>query len=309
MTLLIFSCNRALQLQTLLRSLSAYLTVENACQIHVIYAATDDTFDLGYQQVKQEFMAIRFHRERSVRRWVWPRPMAYWKNGFRYIRQSGLRRTTDFKALTEQIIADSPYEGTLFLTDDSLFIRPTRLDAARTDIVLRDPNSAYTLSFRHGLTFQPKPADSRPFAEGGFCWHVSDSIAGLGQWTWRFSVDGHLYPRRALLPILRKLHYANPNSLEGFVNEYIRNVRPDLFRTLLFNEQPSLVGFILNKVQTYNGNSSLDVSPAFLNQKLLDGYQLTYRYQQPATDFQPILYAIDLLNKQTGASERLVIDA
>jgi hypothetical protein len=187
----------------------------------------------------------------------------------------------------------------MFLTDDSLFTRPVRIDAARLALITTDNTGMYSLSLRHGLTFRPCPPDVAPFQADGYVWQVRPGVAGLGQWTWRFSVDGHVYPRRFLLPILRRLHYANPNSLEGFVNEYVQHVRPDLFRNLLFDAEPGLVGFILNKVQTYNANRSFDVSPTYLNEKLLEGYALTYQYNLPVTDFQPDLTAICLTHSHT----------
>ncbi|RYF78590.1 MAG: hypothetical protein EOO39_01025 [Cytophagaceae bacterium] len=210
--------------------------------------------------------------------------------------------------MTEQVIADAPSEGVMFLTDDSLFTQAIHLDADRLSTVIDDPTSAHSYSLRHGLSLKPLPTNSQPFNRGGYVWRFVSGRGESGHWAWRFSVDGHLYTRRALLPILRRLNYANPNSLEGFVNEYIKNTRPDLFNTLLFDEHSSLVGFILNKVQTYNGNRSLDVAPTYLNEKFLAGFRLGYHYLQPATSFQPTLTAIELINIVTGDREFLRID-
>lgn len=306
MTILIFSCNRALQLQTLLQSLATHLLVEGPTAIHVLYAADNERYQAGYELVAEQYPHVQFYRERQQRNWAWPQPFSYWKNGYRYLKHAGLRRTSDFKALTEQIIANSSHEGIMFLTDDSLFTRAVSVDADRLSTVLTDELGTFSLSLRHGLTLRPLPPDVQPSNGRGYVWQIRTGQPDLGHWTWRFSVDGHLYPRRALLPILRRLHYANPNSLEGFVNDYIRTVRPALFNALLFDEQPSLVGFILNKVQTYNGNQSFNVSPAYLNEKLLAGFRLRYLYQEPVTDFQPDLDAIELTNTN-GECERLTM--
>jgi hypothetical protein len=305
MTLLIFSCNRALQLQTLLDSLTTYLTIDGPLAVHVLYAASDEAYEAGYRQVRQRFPGVSFHRERQQRTWAWPQPFSYWKNTYRYVRHAGLRKSSDFKVLTESILTQSPHEAVMFLTDDSLFTRPIRLDAARMQTVLDNPGSTFDLSLRHGLTLQPRPTDVQPHPKNGYVWRVRPDQTNLGDWTWRFSVDGHLYPRRALLPILRRLHYANPNSLEGFVNEYVRHVRPQLFSQLLFDAEPSLVGFILNKVQTHNGNRSFDVSPTYLNQKLLNGFALTYLYNTPATAFQPVLNGV--LLRRSSEEELLFV--
>ncbi len=307
MTILIFSCNRALQLQTLLNSLFTHLTVAVPYTVHVLYAATDADYVSGYERISISFPMVQFHREATQRRWAWPLPFQYWKNGLRFLRHKSLRRTSDFKAFTEQILAQSPHEGVMFLTDDSLFIRPERIDAARLAMVLANPASTYSLSLRHGLTLRPLPPDIQPAAEQQYAWKFRPGQPDLGHWTWRFSVDGHVYPRQTVLSVLRRLHYANPNSLEGFMNDFVRTVRPDLFSTLLFNEQPALVGFVLNKVQTFNANHSLDMSPAYLNQKLLVGYTLTYCYETPVTDFQPVLTAVELHQSATGHRETLLV--
>ncbi|WP_375448111.1 hypothetical protein [uncultured Fibrella sp.] len=305
MTLLIFSYNRALQLQTLLSSLLAYLQVDAPYSIHVLYAADNDDYQAGYEQVVRAYPQIQFHRERRQHKWAWPLVTRYWKNLYRYLTHSSLRRTTNFKSLTEQIIANSPHEGVLFLTDDSLFTRPVLIDRVRLNTVLGDSLHRYTLSLRHGLSLRPLPINIEADKTGGHVWRIEPNLVDLGHWTWRFSVDGHLYTRQALLPVLRRLNYANPNSLEGFVNEYISTVQPHLYSTLFFDAQPSLVGFILNKVQTYNGNRSFDIAPAYLNAKMLAGYQLRYHYQEPVTDFQPELEAVELYDPATGEQEVL----
>jgi hypothetical protein len=306
MTLLIFSFNRALQLQTLLKSLVACLHVEGGYEVHVLYAASDDTYQQGYEQVQLNYPYIQFHREDQQRSWARPGITGYWKNLYRYLTHSDLRRTSNFKALTEKIIAESRHEGILFLTDDSLFTRPVYLDNARLDAVLTDAEYRTVYSLRHGLTLQPTPPDINIHVSGAYYWCVTTEKT-WGHWTWRFSVDGHLYNRHALLPILQRLNYANPNSLEGFVNAYISHVRPAMFSNLLFEKTPSLVGFILNKVQTYNRNQSFDVAPELLNQRLLAGYSLTYQYAEPVTDFQPNLRTVALTNAATGATEVIAV--
>ncbi|MBO0952310.1 hypothetical protein [Fibrella forsythiae] len=297
-----------MQLQTLLTSLQRYLTIEYPYSVHVLYAATNDSFEAGYRQVLARFPTVQFRRERQQHSLVWPRPFAYWKNAIRYVRQAGLRQTTDFKEVVELVLSKSTAEGVMFLTDDSIFTHPVWLDAVRLDTVLSDPASTYSFSLRHGLTLEPCPTDIQQNPAGGYAWQVRSRQTDMKHWDWRFSVDGHVYPIRALLPILRRLHYANPNSLEGFVNDYIREECPDLFHTLLFDERPSLVGFILNKVQTFNGNRSFNVSPTYLNDKLLAGYKLTYRYETPVTDFQPLLTGITLTDTLTDETQFISIN-
>ena len=89
--LVIFSFNRPLQLYALLESIKNYC--HGVGEIHVIYRASDDHFDHGYAMVKQDFTAIRYHKQ-------------------------GENPHQDFKPLTLSAVFESPSPYIIFAVDD-----------------------------------------------------------------------------------------------------------------------------------------------------------------------------------------------
>ncbi len=301
MNLIVFSFNRPLQLHSFLKTLQLYFLVEKK-EINIIYKATTDAYFTGYQKLQALFPQVHFHLEEDDVSISFFELFAYKKNLYRYLKNPSLRRHTTFKKLVEEKIANSPYELIVFFTDDSIFTKNTIVpDDALKQVEHLNYHKA-VFSLRHGNNLSPKPTDILKVGQY-FSWKIRLTGPDLLAWSYRFSVDGHIYNRKALLPIIRRLNYVNPNSFEGFVNDYITLERPDLFSTLLYNNQSSLVGFILNKVQTFNNNENLGLSTEWLNDKFLAGYELIYLFDDYSSNLQPKLKGIRLINESTRHEE------
>jgi hypothetical protein len=89
--LVIFSFNRPLQLYALLESLEKHC--QGISETHVIYRASDDTFDCGYRLVMEDFNHVHYHKQ-------------------------GENPQQDFKPLTLHGAFESPSNYIIFAVDD-----------------------------------------------------------------------------------------------------------------------------------------------------------------------------------------------
>jgi hypothetical protein len=310
MNIIVFSYNRALQLQAFLKSLHQYLKAEQM-EVNVIYNSGGGDYETSYLALQAEFPNVIFTRRHKINS-VSPKYFfTYKKNLYRYFKHANLRtHLTNFKQLLEGIVAGSRFETVAFFTDDSIFYRDLKIDSSILDEVASDKMFKTVYSLRHGVNMYPAPANIKPYKTNHCIWEVVPSAASLAHWTHVFSIDGHVYPRQMLLPIFKKLNYINPNSFEGFVNNYMSEERTGFSSRLIFDKQNSLIGFELNKVQTFADNNNMNFSVEELNKKFMDGFSLQYLYDEDEiTDFRPHLSGINFVHNVTGAQEYINFDA
>ena len=147
LTFIIFSYNRAMQLDALLRSLFRHCEI----QVHVVvlYRCTDD-FKGGYELLKTRWNQVEFREERALsegeRRPAFPWTFANLK---RFVRYKYLRQVkSDFRPLLIEVLRCAPDEYVAFLTDDSIFVEPFGLPptvAARISAAPREVSFSFRL--------------------------------------------------------------------------------------------------------------------------------------------------------------------
>jgi len=304
MNIIVFSYNRALQLQAFLVSFYRHFSA-TALEVNVIYNSGGGDYETAYQQLITDFPQVRFTRRHKIKRISPKYFFTYKKNIYRYFKHPNLRNhLTNFKELLEGIITASPFGTVTFFTDDSIFHRDIAIDAGIIREVENDATHNLVYSLRHGKNIAPQPLALHRYDDANLSWEVSKNKSGLEHWTHTFSIDGHVYPRQLILPALKKLNYVNPNSLEGFVNDYLVKERPKTCRKLIFPEESVLIGFELNKVQTFANNNNLNFSTEFLNKKFMEGFMLRYVFDEAnINDFRPHLDGISFVHTKTAASE------
>jgi hypothetical protein len=154
----------------------------------------------------------------------------------------------------------------MFLTDDSLVYRDVEIPN------LQDEKSVFSL--RHGMHLVNGKYKK---TENGIEWNVYGNDEAT-DWGYPFSVDGHIYNKAALLKIIRKIIFNNPNTMEGNIACYFKEKQ--LFSQIKANKQSCLVGFELNRVQTVSDNHNLEISQEKLNRYYLEDYVLHIRFDK-----------------------------
>lgn len=303
--IIIFSFNRAMQLDALLRSINDFIGKDQCERVSVIYNTSSPDYEKGYAILKERY-DCRFLKEKQVGRK--PYPFGCYLNLFNWrklVRNPKARRQrTNFRDLTLQCLSNSDAELTMFLTDDSVFIEPVKLKDEWLTYICNNPKSSQ-LSLRLGKQYDVQPLESR-VDDGMLSWRYSDNPTN-NNWGYRFSVDAHLYQTHELKRVLSKCVFTNPSFLEGFVQDYAR--RKNLWNNGYSLIEPSILSYPLNMVQDVAGNESQNVSPQMMNDLFLKGFKIVYPVPSQKTMFQQYPECIEFVNPETKQKERIILSS
>lgn len=245
LNIIVFSKNRAPQLDLFLRSLKYFFPVYYWNKvIHVLYTYSNDAFKEGYVKV------ISMHPE------------------IHYV----LETQGEFKKNTINLIKENRY-FTVFFVDDNVFKNHfslyceemgkfvTREDIACVSLRLC-PQICYSYTMDVPITVPRFIEDSLHI----WNWQEAD----IGYWSYPMSLDGHIFKTERILPLMEFLDYCNPNTLEGSLasNSF------DLPYMICFRDS-KIINIPVNKVQNANNNRHGNVSADQLNERFLNGYRLS----------------------------------
>ena len=185
---LVFSKDRAMQLQAGIESFLLHCRDAGALRLSVLYKASDATHQRQYDTLASRFPQVRFISEINFR---WQ--VLQLLNTCRHI---------------------------LFLVDDNLFVREFRLDSILES--LRQNGDALGFSLRLGRNIQRCYMREVPPAQPGFI----PAAPGIAKFSWPgaphdfgypLEVSSSVYRTAELLPLLEQLPFTNPNTLEGLM--------------------------------------------------------------------------------------------
>jgi len=224
-TALIFSKDRAMQLQAAIESFLLHCRDNSSIQLTVLYKASDELHRQQYDVLKERFPAVSFIEENS------------------------------FKEQVLAIVEKNAY--ILFLVDDNIFVKPFTLQ----DIIiaLNEQTDAIGFSLRLGKnTTYCYPANSAQtlpqFQEIGngvlkYSWPGQQYDFG-----YPLELSSSVYRVNDILDLLKRLSYRNPNTLESELNKN-RNIFSSDKRNLLCFHYSVAFCNPVNKVQNvYAGN-------------------------------------------------------
>lgn len=182
MTTIVFSKDRALQLDAFLRSYRDHVTPPLG-RVHVLYTATSKRHLAAYQQVFAVHAFAVSHAE------------------------------TVFKA---DLLALLPTAGNVvFFVDDQIFVRPwTVLEAPGLSLRL---GTNLTRNYASGDAPQSLP----PFeiADGDLLsWRWGD---GTLAWGYPLSLDGHVFTLADIRPLIEASDFTSPNTLESALQRFV----------------------------------------------------------------------------------------
>lgn len=228
--LIIFSFDRPLQLYALLESVGKYMT--GLGTIQVIYRASSDNFERGYEQVKADFSSVSFTRQ-------------------------GTNPRADFKPLTVHALTQAPSPYVLFAVDDIIVI--DHIDC-RDCIHALEKYNAYGFYLRMGKNLTECYAMNRAQSLPQFQEHE----AGLLQWCfgqseldWNYphTVDMTLYRKKDIDTAFKSMQYWAPNPLEG---TWAGRAGHIMHRAGLCYEHSKIVNVPLNSVQLDFTNRNME---------------------------------------------------
>lgn len=276
--IVIFSFNRAMQLNTLIDSV--YKFFQYSFKITVLYNCTIQ-HSTGYEILKRRYSQVDFVKEEKETRGYTVKELTKLFNFKRFLKYKYLRNPkSDFRRKLISILSNSASPYVMFLTDDSVFTRPVKLNEMLLRRISDQPdNLQYSLRLGENINSLKSYAKESDF----MVWAFYDDN-NLRDWRYNFSVDAHIYDRQYILSLAKDIIFNNPNSYESFTK--IRICQKKQQQCGVANLNPCIISLPINMVQTVQDNESLSVSTEQLENYLIEGYTLSYLIPENIDTFQ-----------------------
>ena len=283
--IIIFSFNRAIQLDALIASYKRYWKT-SGCKIDVVYNTSSADFQRGYDKLIEIHASdrdIEFHKEHKAEFSYTCSELANPYNLRKLISHKYLRHPrTDFRPLVNSLMKQSPMDMVMFMTDDSVFIEDVVIPEGVFEWI-REAPSKRQFSLRIGEGMNNQPAKGVALSGDLLEWNMGDMPKDTN-WGYQFSVDAHIYSKERILRLYETYLFCNPNSLEGYLCNMIR--RREWFNEAKAFKHAKLLSFPINMVQQVEDNESMGVSTEMMNDYYLKGYSLEYRMPPVMDAFQ-----------------------
>lgn len=302
--IIVFSFNRAIQLDTLLTSFQKYWKIPSY-QLDVIYNSSNENFQKGYELLINKMRNnknIKFHKESpKFDGYTCKEIFGSLGNIKHYIKLPYIRKPkSNFRTLLIQLMKNNASKNIMFLTDDAMFIENVEITPEIINWIEEAPYERQ-FSLRLGKGMNNQPHNVQEF-KNYLDWNLKD-MPHMTNWGYRFSVDAHIYNKQIILEFFKKYIFTNPNSLEGYIESKIKS-KGYLYHGRSFM-QAKLLSFPINMVQTVDNNESLGVDCSLLNTQYLNGYNLQYPLPDNINNFQ--VYPSTLLLDKNGEIKELKI--
>lgn len=238
LNVIIFSKDRACQLDLLLTSIKELWVDWKKYKISILWTASTNEYRKGYSK------CLSYHPEMNF------------------------KKESNFKQdLISLFNLNNPYS--IFFVDDQVFKEPFILDCKEFKEFEYDED-IMTLSLRlyPGIKYcYPAKIDSPPpdFIEK-FKWYWQGY---LGDWGYPYSVDAHIMRTGDLKTSIYKGSYTHPNNFEDWLTRSLS------FRPLMSCfEKSKVVNNPINKVGHYHANHCGNISAQTLNEKFLSNSRI-----------------------------------
>jgi hypothetical protein len=236
---LIWSYNRACQLDLLLRSTKDYF--KNVGTVFVLWKADDDLFRSGYEIIMKRHygLDVRFIKE------------------------------TDFEGDIKDILSNEMQtEYVLGNSDDNVFINMVEFDhlQLKYNAVAFSLRLGETIDFSLPVNLKLKIPKFNKY-NGYLLWNWSESDS-RGCWGYPHPVDSNIYRREYWVDLLKNGHFKNPKTMEEYMNEH-RNYKYQFMQS--FHES-KLISISSNELGQGSNLVTGGTSLSELNKKFLDGY-------------------------------------
>lgn len=237
--IILFSRDRACQLELLLRSMKLLFKEYKEHQINVLYTYSNQNFENGYNILMEEYSEVNFIKENN------------------------------FKEDVMKLI-DVNNKYTVFFVDDIIFKEKFTLKCKQIEIFSNDDSFA-CLSLRlhtqlnYCYTMNVSMKSPNMDSNGIFNWRGTDA-----DFNYTMSLDGHIFKTDMILNLMKDIEFCNPNSLEGSLA-----CRPPYDKPLMICFQKSVIfNNPINKVQTNNPNRHGFIDAYYLNDMFLSGKRI-----------------------------------
>lgn len=235
--IIIFSRDRASQLELLIRSMKEFFKEFNEHTINVLYKTTNDSFEQGYEKLKTIHSDININYIKEL-----------------YPFQTSL-----------SMIFKQDYPLSVFFVDDNVFKESFSFEDKEVEYFMKNIN-VLTLSLR----LHPKLTYCYPAKLKQACPSLDDNntfnwVGKMGDFGYPMSLDGHIFRTQDLRYYLYTMRYTCPNDLESQMA-----MKPLPISKMICYDKSKIINLPLNKVQEYNQNYHGTISADYLNDNFLN---------------------------------------
>lgn len=243
--IILFSKDRACQLDLCLRSLKHYFAEYEQAKISVLYTYSNDDAKKAYELLMQENESITFLIDKTFK-----------------------------ETLLATVDKTNPF--TMFLVDDIVFKLPFSMNDKELGFMKdNDLVIAHSLRLWKGInhcyaTNQPSRVPS--FVKGNvWNWTVAE-----GDWGYPMSVDGNIYKTDFIYECIAKINFANPNQLEASLSHSVNRNKTYMTCYPLGSKLLNIPANIVQK--TFNNRHGNIVSIEHLNKNFLSGNRIDFSW-------------------------------
>jgi hypothetical protein len=293
MFILVFSCNRAMQLNAALSSFLIHCQDANQAQLVVIFRATNAFHAQQYDRLAEEFADysfINFLKENNFRNDV----LRSLIDNFRikygsYISKLFLKLWSFSGTLSNPLLKSKNTNNILFLVDDNIFVR----DFSLHEIV--EALKAYPSAIGFSLRLGKNTSYCYPLDKVQSIPHFSQISNDMLMFNWTLSdcdfgypleLSSSVYRINELLPLLNRLPFMNPNTMEGAMAKHALDFKLKKPCLLCYSQSVTFCD-PLNRVQDIALNRAGSTSKYSI-EALAQLYEKGYRIKVEAyNDFIP----------------------
>jgi GR25 family glycosyltransferase involved in LPS biosynthesis/glycosyltransferase involved in cell wall biosynthesis len=257
---IVFSRDRAMQLDATLRSFHLYCQDADAITLYVIYKTTNKCHAQQYAQLKREYAAygyIHFIEETDFR-----------ENVVRLLVSQGTNDQAGY---------------ILFLVDDNIFVRDFSLSEIRATLADHPEAAGFSLRLGANTTWQypfnraQVAPTLKPVRENI---RLFDWTTAQGDFNYPLEISSSVFRSGEMTRLLDQLSFTNPNTLESFMQECDSMLRAN-HPYLLCYEQSVTFCNPVNKVQTEVANRA-GAAPEYSAGHLAELFDQGYRIRGDA---------------------------
>lgn len=252
MNVVIFSKDRALQLDLLLRSMEKNFYKYYNQNVTVIFRASNDEYIAGYRKLIKKWG--RKDKGTGVVTWANEE-----QSSFKEVTVSAIDPS---KMFTMFLVDDIVFTNSFTMNDEEFKILQNDEDVLGLSLRL-DPKKTYCYAIDQTMQVPESHSD------GFFCypWQGKD-----GDFGYPMSVDGTVFRTKEILPLVAKFNYWNPNTFESVLSQ-----NPIEHPFLLTYSKAKLVNIPANRTQDTFKNRHANLEEAQLsklNEQYLQGMEI-----------------------------------
>ena len=270
---MIFSFNRAMQLDALLTSLMHCCKDFSALEIKIIYKASGEINKKNYNELIQHYdiyKNIKFIPEISFKNDV--------------IREFNCYQTQN--VFWKRILIakhQSAYRFVMFLVDDCLFVNSFHIAKLAEELAKNKKCLAFSLRLGRNTTFNyvyNKPQRIPDFTQINEGILSYNSRTADGNFRYRADISSSVYRVADILPYLADIDYGGPNELEGVLATVAGKFFTKKIYLMCFTQSVAFCAPV-NKVQTVakqnRTGTKEHLSAAYLAERFAEGWRVDVR--------------------------------